>query len=53
MQLSKSWAAPERGERLAEMAGSGKHDSRSVIAMQYDQTTTFAAKLKKSLKRRA
>ncbi len=50
MQLSKSWAAPERGERLAEMAGSGKHDSRSVIAMQYDQTTTFAAKLKKSLR---
>ena len=47
MQLSKSWAAPERGERLAEMAGSGKHDSRSVIAVQYDQTTTFAAKLKK------
>ncbi|UST75619.1 penicillin acylase family protein [Pseudomonas siliginis] len=47
MQLSKSWAAPERGERLAEMASSGKHDSRSVIAMQYDQTTTFAAKLKK------
>lgn len=47
MQLSKSWAAPERGERLAEMAGGGKHDSRSVIAMQYDQTTTFAAKLKK------
>ncbi|MBC3271023.1 penicillin acylase family protein [Pseudomonas sp. SWRI81] len=47
MQLSKSWAAPERGERLAELAGSGKHDSRSVIAMQYDQTTTFAAKLKK------
>lgn len=53
MQLSKSWAAPERGERLAEMAGSGKHDSRSVIAMQYDQTTTFAAKLKKSSKRQA
>ncbi|VEF09406.1 peptidase S45, penicillin amidase [Pseudomonas fluorescens] len=47
MQLSKSWAAPERGERLAELAGSGKHDGRSVIAMQYDQTTTFAAKLKK------
>ncbi|MBC3778452.1 penicillin acylase family protein [Pseudomonas sp. SWRI99] len=47
MQLSKSWAAPERGERLAELAGSGKHDSRSVIAMQYDQTTTFATKLKK------
>ena len=47
MQLSKSWAAPERGERLAELAGGGKHDSRSVIAMQYDQTMTFAAKLKK------
>ena len=47
MQLSNSWAAPERGERMAELAGSGKHDSRSVIAMQYDQTTTFAAKLKK------
>jgi acyl-homoserine lactone acylase PvdQ len=25
----------------------GKHDTRSLIAMQYDQTTTFAAKLKK------
>ncbi|WP_434591614.1 penicillin acylase family protein [Pseudomonas sp. R4-83] len=47
MQLSKSWAAPERGERLAELPGSAKHDSRSVIAMQYDQTTTFATKLKK------
>jgi len=47
MQLSNSWAAPERGERLAEMAGSGKLDGRSMIAMQYDQTTTFAAKLKK------
>ncbi|WP_166220921.1 penicillin acylase family protein [Pseudomonas atagonensis] len=47
MQLSNSWAPPERGERLAELAGSGKHDGRSVIAMQYDQTTTFAAKLKK------
>jgi len=47
MQLSNSWAAPERGERMAELAGAGKHDSRSLIAMQYDQTTTFAAKLKK------
>ncbi|ANH96977.1 acyl-homoserine lactone acylase subunit beta [Pseudomonas koreensis] len=47
MQLSNSWAAPERGERLTELAGSGKQDGRSVIAMQYDQTTTFAAKLKK------
>lgn len=47
MQLSKSWAAPERGERLAALAGAGKHDSRSLIAMQYDQTTPSAAKLKK------
>ncbi|HEX8592836.1 MAG TPA: penicillin acylase family protein [Pseudomonas sp.] len=49
MQLSNSWKTPERAERIAEMANSGKQDSRSVIAMQYDQTTTFAAKLKKML----
>lgn len=47
MQLSNAWTAPERGERIAELAGTGKHDSRSMIAMQYDQTTLFAAKLKK------
>ncbi|MCY1395596.1 Acyl-homoserine lactone acylase QuiP [compost metagenome] len=47
MQLSNSWYYPERGERIAELAGTGKHDSRSMIAMQYDQTTPFAAKLKK------
>ncbi|WP_460086691.1 penicillin acylase family protein [Pseudomonas sp. H1_B04] len=47
MQLSNSWAAPERGERIAELAGAGKHDTRSLTAMQYDQGTTFAAKLKK------
>ena len=47
MQLSNSWAAPERGERIAELAGAGKQYSRSMIAMQYDQTTVFAAKLKK------
>ncbi|NUT83035.1 penicillin acylase family protein [Pseudomonas brassicacearum] len=47
MQLSNSWASPERGERMAELAGAGKHDTRSLIAMQYDQGTTFAAKLKK------
>ena len=46
MQLSNSWDAPERSERLAQLANAGKHDSRSMIAMQYDQTTTFAAKLK-------
>ncbi|WP_214511600.1 penicillin acylase family protein [Pseudomonas brassicacearum] len=47
MQLSNSWAAPERGERMAELAGAGKHDTRSLTAMQYDQGTRFAAKLKK------
>ncbi|MQA52671.1 penicillin acylase family protein [Pseudomonas piscis] len=47
MQLSNSWDAPERAERLAQLASSGKQDNRSLIAMQYDQTTLFAAKLKK------
>ncbi|WP_095154920.1 penicillin acylase family protein [Pseudomonas sp. Irchel 3E13] len=46
MQLSNSWSYPERAERLAQLAGNGKHDSRSVIAMQNDQTTLFAGKLK-------
>src|SRR3546814_7314283 len=32
---------------MSEVAGAGKHDMRSLTAMQYDQTTTFAAKLKK------
>ena len=46
MQLSNSWSYPERAERLAQLAGNGKHDNRSVIAMQNDQTTLFANKLK-------
>ena len=45
MQLSNSWYYPERYERLAQLAGSGKHDTRSMIAMQYDQTTPFVGKL--------
>ncbi len=49
IQLSNAWYYPERSERLAELAGSGKHDTRSMIAMQSDQTTLFAAKLKKML----
>ena len=44
-QLSNSWFYPERAERIAQLAGSGKHDTRSTIAMQYE-TTPFAAKLK-------
>ncbi|WP_038999139.1 penicillin acylase family protein [Pseudomonas putida] len=47
MQLSNSWYYPERAERLAQLAGNGKHDSRSLMLMQSDQTTLFADKLKK------
>ncbi|SFQ13100.1 acyl-homoserine-lactone acylase [Geopseudomonas sagittaria] len=47
VQLSNSWFYPERAERIAELAGaSQRHDARSMIAMQYDQQTPFAAKLK-------
>lgn len=49
MQLSSSWFYPERGERIAELLARGKQDGRSAIAMQYDQTTTFAAKLQTML----
>ncbi|KIL05873.1 acyl-homoserine lactone acylase subunit beta [Stutzerimonas stutzeri] len=49
MQLSSSWYYPERYERLAELAGSGRHDTRSMMAMQYDQRTPFAAKLQTML----
>ncbi|WP_420875590.1 penicillin acylase family protein [Pseudomonas leptonychotis] len=45
MQLSNSWFYPERAERIAELAATGKHDSQSMIAMQYDQTSPFVAKL--------
>lgn len=45
-QLSSSWYYPERAERIAQLASaSNRHDARSMIAMQYDQTTPFAAKL--------
>ncbi|MDP3814058.1 penicillin acylase family protein [Pseudomonas sp.] len=47
MQLSNSWYYPERAERIAALAGSGKHDSASMIAMQYDQTTPFVGKLQR------
>lgn len=46
MQLSSSWYYPERYERLAELAARGQHDTRSTIAMQYDQTSLFVSKLK-------
>jgi len=47
MQLSNSWYYPERAERLAQLAGNGRHDNRSLIAMQNDQTTLLADKLKR------
>ncbi len=49
MQLSSTWYYPERAERIAELASRGHHDTQSMIAMQYDQTTPFAAKLKAML----
>jgi acyl-homoserine-lactone acylase len=49
MQLSNSWFYPERAERIAQLAGSGKKNVQSMIAMQYDQTTLFAGKLQAML----
>ncbi|WP_263138852.1 penicillin acylase family protein [Pseudomonas sp. RIT-PI-AD] len=49
VQLSNSWHYPERAERIAQLAGGGKQDTASTIAMQYDKTTLFAAKLKAML----
>jgi acyl-homoserine-lactone acylase len=46
MQLSSTWYYPERAERLAQLAGNGRHDARSLMAMQNDQVTLMAAKLK-------
>jgi len=49
MQLSNSWHYPERAERIAQLLGQGSHDTQSAKAMQYDQTTGFAAKLEAML----
>ncbi|MBC3495197.1 penicillin acylase family protein [Pseudomonas sp. SWRI100] len=46
MQLSNTWYYPERAERLAQLAGNGRHDSRSLMALQNDQVTLLADKLK-------
>ena len=51
MQLSNSWDYPERAERIAELAGAGKHDTRSMIAMQYDQTTTVRRQTEENVRR--
>lgn len=45
--LSRSWYAPERGERIAQMIRARKdHDAASSIAMQADQRTLLWPKLK-------
>ena len=49
MQLSNSWYYPERAERIAQLLSGGKQSRQSAMAMQYDQTTLFAAKLKAML----
>ncbi|TDJ73610.1 penicillin acylase family protein [Pseudomonas putida] len=49
MQLSSTWYYPERAERLAQLLGNGRHDSRSLMAVQNDQTTLMAEKLKQML----
>ncbi|MBA1322383.1 penicillin acylase family protein [Pseudomonas plecoglossicida] len=46
MQLSNTWYYPERAERLGQLAANGRHDSRSVMALQNDQVSLFADKLK-------
>lgn len=50
VRLSSSWYYPERAERLAELLTSEKHDSASMVAMQYDQTSPFVAKLQAMLR---
>ncbi|MBA1192089.1 penicillin acylase family protein [Pseudomonas entomophila] len=49
MQLSNTWDYPERAERLAQLIGTGRHDVRSLAAMQNDQLTPLAGKLKQML----
>ena len=49
MQLSNSWYAPERYERMSELLEQGKHDVRTLQAIQQDQKSLFAAKLKAML----
>ncbi|MCO7517387.1 penicillin acylase family protein [Pseudomonas guariconensis] len=46
MQLSNTWYYPERAERLAQLAENGRHDSRSLAALQNDQVSLLADKLK-------
>ena len=49
VQMSNSWYYPERAERIARLAPAGHHDTQSMIAMQYDQTSPYVAKLQDML----
>jgi acyl-homoserine-lactone acylase len=49
MQLSNSWQAPERAERIGELAGRGKHDTPSMLAMQSDRKSLLVGKLQSML----
>jgi acyl-homoserine-lactone acylase len=50
VQLSSSWYYPERAERIAQLAeASSRHDTRSMISMQYDQHSPFVGKLQAML----
>ena len=46
VQLSNSWYYPERAERIGQwLEGANRHDTQDMVAMQYDQTSLFVAKL--------
>ncbi len=49
VQLSNSWYYPERAERIAALAPAERHDTQSMIAMQYDQKSAFVSKLQSML----
>ena len=49
VQMSNSWYYPERAERIAQLAPARKHDTQSMIDMQYDQTSPFVSKLQAML----
>ena len=50
MQLSSSWQAPERAERIAQLAGSQTRlEARNLMAMQADQTSPLVAKVQAML----
>jgi len=50
VQLSNSWYYPERAERIGQwLDGARRHDTQGTIAMQYDQSSPFVAKLQAML----